>query len=151
MNSNTTTVKTETAKRGRPSTKRTERPTRVPMSGQRLRMEISAEEKDPAFHYAWINDDKDLIFRAKRAGFDHVLLEELPSWGQSSVDSANPVDSLVSMPVGHGKVAFLMKQPIEFYEEDREASDRIVDAREADMKKQLNSGQDGTYGKVDID
>jgi len=120
------------------------------MSGQRLRMEISAEEKDPAFHYAWINDDKDLIFRAKRAGYEHVLTEELPSWGQASVDSDNSTDSLVSMPVGQGKVAYLMKQPKEFFEEDMKAHHDMVDAREADLKKELNSGKDGTYGEVVI-
>lgn len=149
MTSNTNTTKT-TARRGRPAANRTERPTRVPMSGQRLRMEISAEEKDPAFHYAWINDDKDLIFRAKRAGYEHVLTEELPSWGQASVDSANSTDSLVSMPVGQGKVAYLMKQPKEFFEEDMKAHHDMVDAREADLKKELNSGKDGTYGEVVI-
>lgn len=149
MTSNTNTTKT-TAQRGRPSTKRAERPTRVPMSGQRLRMHISEEEQDPAFHYAWINDDGDLIFRAKRAGYTHVEREEMPTWGEISVDSANSVDSVISMPVGQGKTAYLMKQPMEFYEEDKAAADRLVDAREADMKKELNSGKDGTYGSVEI-
>lgn len=149
MTSNTNTTKT-TAQRGRPSTQRADRPKRVPMSGQRMRMEISAEEKDPNFHYAWINDDKDLIFRAKRAGYEHVHIDELPSWGQVDVDSANSTDSLVSMPVGQGKTAYLMKLPKEYFEEDMKAHADLVDAREADLKKELNSGQNGTYGEVNI-
>lgn len=143
-----TNTTTEKPRRGRPP--KSSRPERVPMNGQRLRMELNEEECDPAFHYAWINDDKDLIYRAKRAGYEHVTLDEVPSWGQTSVDSANPVDSLVSMPVGQGKTAFLMKQPMEYYEQDREASDNIVNDREADLKKSLNSGQNGTYGAVEI-
>ena len=138
--------------RGRPTNeaKRAERPKRVPMSGQRLRMSIGEEDKDPAFHYAWINDQKDLIFRAKRAGYEHVLMSEIPSWGTPDVDSAGGTASVISMPVG-GKVnAFLMKQPMEYYEEDQQAKAQINQDRIADLMKELNSGKEGTYGDVDV-
>ena len=147
--SNTTTVKT----RGRPSTKVTgaKRPQRIPMSGLRKRMHIDVEDQDPNFHYAWINDQVDLISRAKRAGFEHVTIAEMPQWGTApDVDSASPASSLVSIKVNATTTAYLMKQPMEYYEEDRAAINALVDAREADMKKSLNSGQNGTYGKVEI-
>ena len=148
--SNTTTVKKT---RGRPSNKKAsvaKRPTRIPMSGARKRMHIDAEDQDPNFHYAWINDQVDLLHRAKRAGFEHVSLAEIPKWGTPDVDSANPASSVVSIKVNEKTTAYLMKQPMEYYLEDRAEMNALVDAREADMKKNLNSGMNGTYGKVDI-
>ena len=102
------------------------------------------------FHYAWINDQRGLIERAKRAGYEHVATSEMPAWGEVSVDSADPTSSVISMIVGDKITAYLMKQPMEYYEADQAEEQLLVDAREADMKKSLNSGQNGTYGKVDI-
>lgn len=143
-----TTAKTPRG-RAKPAA-RAERPIRVPMSGSRKRMHIDEEYQDPNYHYAWINDQMDLIFRAKRAGFEHVAVSEIPSWGIPDVDSADPTASFISMPVGHGISAFYMKQPMEYYLEDRAAMDAVIDGRESDMKKDLNSGANGTYGEVDI-
>ena len=146
-----TTPTNKAAPRGRAKpAERAERPVRIPMSGSRKRMSIDEEFQDPNYHYAWINDQKDLLFRAKRAGYEHVTVDEIPSWGTPDVDSADPTDSFISMPVGHGTQAFYMKQPMEFWKEDREIMDRMVDARESDMKKDLNSGKEGTYGGVDF-
>jgi hypothetical protein len=146
---------TTTQAKGRSTTKtptRTDRkPRRIPMSGSRKRMHLDKDQQDPNFHYAWINDQKGLIFRSKRAGYENVLMSEIPSWGVADVDSADPSASVISMPVGNGVTAFLMKQPMEYYEEDRRAMDDLVDSREGDMKRSLNSGDNGTYGEVEID
>lgn len=143
-----------TKSRGRPSTKATRatsRPTRVPMSGKRLRMEIPEDERDDAFHYSWISDEKGFVQRAKQAGYEHVMQSELPSFGAlRDVDSADPTESAISMPVGHGVTGYLMKQPIEYYEADQAELQALNDAREADMKKSLNNGDEGQYGKVEI-
>jgi hypothetical protein len=148
-----TNVNITKATRGRPAKKvttRKERPQRIPMSGSRKRMHIEEEDTDPNFHYAWINDAKDLLYRAKRAGYENVTIEEMPQWGVGDVDSADPASSLVSMKINADTTAYLMKLPMEYYLEDRAAMDALVNAREADMKKELNSGQNGTYGNVDI-
>jgi len=145
------TVTKKPAARGRAASAATRakaRPVRVPMSGSRKRMHIDEEFQDPNYHYAWINDQKDLIFRANRAGYVHVLGSEIPSWGVRDVDSANPAESQISMPVGGGVIAYLMKQPMEFYLEDQAELNTQVDAREAEMKKDLNSEKDGKYGGV---
>ena len=144
------TINTVKKTRGRPATKakRTERPTRVPMSGSRKRMHIDEADQDSNFHYAWINDQKDLIHRAKRAGYENVLVSEMPHWGTPGVDYATSTDSVISINVGGGVTAYMMKQPMEYYLEDRAEMNAIIDAREADMKKDLNSGQNGTYGDV---
>ena len=147
---NTTTVNTVKS-RGRPAkAKTTKRPTRIPMSGSRKRMHIAAEDQDPNFHYAWINDQRDLLFRAKRGGYEHVTVEEMPQWGIADVDSANAASSLVSMKVNADTTAYLMKLPMEYYLADRAEMEALVEGRESDMKKELNSGNNGTYGDVKI-
>ena len=148
---NTTTAKKE-VKRGRPTAaNRKKHPNRVPMSGSRLRMEIPEEDKDPAFFYKWIGDDgKGFLHRAKQAGFAHCETSEFPTFGYTDVDSSAGTDSVISMPGGAGVTMYLMKQAMEHYLEDKEDMAKLVDAREADMKKSLNSGKEGTYGKVDF-
>ena len=140
---------------GRSSTKTTTRvsrqPVRIPMSGSRKRMEVPEDLLDPDFHYAWINDQKDLVFRAKRAGYENVAVSEIPSWGVADVDSADPSSSVVVMPVGLGTIAYYMKQPMAYYLEDQATMNELVDRREGDMKKALNSGDNGTYGAVKIE
>ena len=42
------------------------------------------------------------------------------------------------------------EQPIEYFNEDQKAHNQLIDDRESGMKQQLNSGTDGTYGKVEI-
>jgi len=134
-------------KRGRGRPPKAVRPTRVPMSGQQLRMAIPEEYKDPAFHYAWHTDKKDTLYRAKNAGFVHVTTAEMPHHVYG-VDSSDNTESNVSMPVGMGEVAYLMKQPIKFHEEDLDEQRKFNQSRIADIKKDLNSGKNGTYGDV---
>lgn len=137
--------------RGRQTTERTERPKRTSMSGSRMRMSIDAEDQDPNFHYAWINDQRGLLQRAHRAGYEHVTTKEMPTWGEVGVESSNSTSSVVQTNVGNGVTAYLMKQPMEYHLEDRKEMDDLIDSREADMKKQLNSGKEGTYGKVEFE
>ena len=147
---NTTTVQ-KTRGRSDVKTSRTERPTRIPMSGNRKRMHVDKEDQDPNFHYAWINDQVDLIHRARQAGFVNVTKEEMPKWGTApDPDTAGTASTVVSIRVNADTTAYLMKQPMEYYLEDRAAIDALVDGREADMKKELNSGQNGQYGNVEI-
>lgn len=151
--SNTQTAKN--TQRGRPSTKeavQAKRPPRVSMSGSRLRMNVDKSELDPNFHYAWINDQADLIFRAKRAGYIPVETSEIASWGSRGVDSADSTSSLVEMPVDKkGTMAIFMKQPMEYHEEDLLEQRKLNQSKEADIVKDLNSETDGRYGKVDFD
>ena len=144
-----------TQAKGRSTTKTSastsRKPKRVPMSGGRKRMHIDDEFKDPNYHYAWINDQRDLIFRAKRAGYENVTISEIPSWGVADVDTGSSTAEVISMKVNADTWAYLMKLPMEYYLEDRAEMDAIVDAREADMKKGLNSGDGGTYGGVKIE
>jgi hypothetical protein len=119
------------------------------MNGTRMRMSIDESDKDPNFHYAWFNDQSGLIQRAHKAGFVFVTRSEIPSWGEVSIDSADPTEENVTMDVGQGITAYLMKQPMEYYLEDKQAMDELVNSREADLKRELNKKQEESgYGKV---
>jgi len=133
--------------RGKPTTSRAQRPKRVSLSGARKRLHIPEDYKDPAFHYAWIADEKDMVNRAKRAGYECVKHDEMPDLGYD-VDAGG--EGLLTTNMGHGVTGYLMKQPMEFHEEDLEELRQINRDRVADIKKELNDGKDGKYGKVDI-
>jgi hypothetical protein len=139
-------------KRGRPAkATRDVRPKRVPVSGRRN--VLTVEGKDEDYHYHWVNDDsKGLIQRFKDGGYE--LVEDVSGQyavGERSVDDASGATSFVSRPVGNGITAYLMRIRQEWYDEDREANMELLAAREADMKRTLNSGKDGTYGNVALD
>lgn len=57
---------------------------------------------------------------------------------------------MVSMQVGGNTTAYLMRISREWYDEDMDKHAQSIDKGEADMKRTLNSGANGTYGKVDI-
>jgi hypothetical protein len=112
-------------------------------------MHIPEEYQDPDFHYAWISDQGDLLFRAKRAGYEHVAHAEMPMLS-FDVDASSDGTGFISASGGKGVMQYLMKQPIEFHLEDLEEQRGINRRRIADIKRDLNSGKDGTYGKVEI-
>lgn len=151
----TSETETQPKKRGRPargeSRAEVTRPKRIPISGSRLRMQVPEQAKDPNYHYAWFNDVNNDIYNAKQAGFEHVLRSEFgDAIGDRDVDSANSESSIVSMRVGQGVTAYLMKQPMEYKVEDDAIRDAETDATEADLFRKFNSEQDGHYGKVKI-
>jgi hypothetical protein len=147
MSTATTVKKT----RGRPAKAKgaASRPTRIPLSGSRKRMHVDPD-LFPGYHIAWINDQKDLVFRAKRALYENVTVDEIPGWGSADVDAADSASSLVSMKVDNDTTAYLMKLPMEYWNADQAEKRALNEARTADMKKDLNSGKEGTYGEVDI-
>ena len=124
------------------------RPARVPMSGRRLRMEIPESMKEPGYFYYWFNDNNDDIQRAIAAGYEHVSRTGA-SVGGRDVDSATS-DGIMSMSVGKGVTAYLMRQPMEFREEDVAARDRHIDDVERTIHRTLDGENAGTYGKIEI-
>ena len=152
------TVAAEKPKRGRPAKVTTGRGNhvtgnrpleRIPLSGSRTRLALNEDKLDPAFHYKWVNDVGEKIQRFYDAGYVNVSGEEGIEIGQRSIDSSTGgLASVVSRDGGGGVTAYLMKQPIEFYNEDKAAKEALTEQRAESMKQSLNSGQDGTYGEV---
>ena len=99
------------------------------------------------FHYHWINDVGDSLYTRFKEGYDFVEKGGL-SAGDITVESARGTDSLLKKGVGMGMTAYLMKIPIELYEEyEAERRDKVAES----VEEIKGSGREtGTYGKVDI-
>jgi len=122
------------------------RPNRVPVSGRRDVMTVA--DKDNAFVYRWVNDTQGRIDQFLAGGYEFV--QDDLAVGDISIDSSSDISSMVSKGVGSGTTAYLMRISKELYNEDRAAANRAIDESESDMKRTLNSGNDGTYGEVKI-
>ena len=99
------------------------------------------------FHYHWINDIGDRLYQRYKEGYDFVEKGGL-SAGDITVESARGTDSLLKKGVGMGTVAYLMRIPMELYEEYQAEKRAKVAESVEDIK---GSGkQSGSYGKVEI-
>ncbi len=123
------------------------RPNRIPVSGKRDILTV--EGKDPNYKYTWVNDTNGMVQRFQQGGYEVVEHEVIV--GQNQADHSNPTSKAVSMNVGQGVTAYLMRIPKEWHDEDMKDKHNRIDRSEADLKRTLNSGKDGTYGKVTID
>lgn len=125
---------------------------RIPVDG-RDRNILTIEGKEPGFHYCIVNDSRRNLQEYQEAGYEFVT--HPVTIGDEKVTASRDKDGKVSKIVGtdqQGKPirAYLMRIKQEWYNEDMEAFNKNVDASEADMKRQLNSEEDGRYGGVTI-
>lgn len=128
-----------------------ERPTnRVPLTGRRTRMELKEDELDPNYKYKWINDTPALMDKYIAAGYINVKTNEGITIGQRTVDTGSDLAANISLDVGQGMIAFLMKQPMEYANEDKQLREDARDTLNSTLKRELNSGKDGDYGSVKI-
>jgi hypothetical protein len=119
-------MKDEALKNERPD--RSERK-RIPL-GQRNR--ISFDNKEDGYHYHMINDKDDRIQKALEGGYEHV--ESDKNLGDSAVGRPKKMGRNVSMPVGNGVTAYLMRIKQEWYDADQKEKQKVVDASEQAMK-----------------
>jgi len=155
MNEANQTEEVTKPKRGRPPKAsrqeevRAKRPERIPLDGSRTRLALDENALDPAFHYKWVNDVDDRIMRYKNAYYEHVSGEEGLKIGQRSIDSSTgELASVVSRDGGKGITVYLMKIPVEYYNEDKAVKEEKTERRADALKQSLNSGQEGMYGGV---
>ena len=120
---------------------------RIPVSGHRDILTVHG--KEDGYVYRWVNDENGRIDRLKAAGYE--LVDHDVDVGQRTVDTSKGTSSVVSKYVGQGVTSYLMRTKAEYYEEDQAAKNKAIDESEADMKRTLNSKQNGTYGKVEFE
>jgi hypothetical protein len=99
------------------------------------------------FHYHWINDIGDRLHQRFTEGYDFVEKNGV-SVGDITVESARGTDSLLKKAVGRGVVSYLMKIPMELYNEyqaEKRAENALVDEEIKGSGKQA-----GMYGEVKI-
>lgn len=99
------------------------------------------------FHYHWINDVGDRLYQRYKEGYDFVEKGGLTA-GDITVESARGTDSLLKKGVGGGVTAYLMKIPMELYEE-YSAEQRAINAR-VDEEIRGSGNQPGVYGDVKL-
>lgn len=107
---------------------------RIPLGGLKQRLQIA--DKDPAFHYRWINDKAHRIRDALMAGYQPVLStgdeynpeeddhQSTDQWIKSKVSRTESGDPLI---------AYLFKIKKEWYDEDQAAKRQAVDTTEQEI------------------
>jgi hypothetical protein len=119
---------------------------RVPL-GRRNVLTVRGLEDQANFHYHFFNDVDDRLYQCLEGGYEFVPKEGVEV-GDQTVESARGTESVVKKGVGRGIVAYLMRIPIELYEQDQRMKAALVDESEAGVK---NPKVDGAYGKVSIE
>jgi hypothetical protein len=113
------------------------------ITGTRTKLSLTGEE--PGFHYAWINDEN--VGTAEDAGYEYV--SHAIKVGNRHVNVSEMSGSKISRNVGGGTIAYLMRVPQEWYDEDMEAEQRSkVDASEERIFIENNSN--GLNGGISV-
>lgn len=107
------------------------RPRRTPVA-KRNRLEI--KNKEPGYVYRIVNDVDDRVMLLQEQGYEIVPDAKVGAGGNRRVDSASALGSSSSISVGQGTKAVVMRQREEFYREDQETKQSIVDDTEQTMK-----------------
>ena len=133
------------------NTPKTENKKQVSLSGRPARKRVGSASRlkfnnldTENFRYRIVNDTPDRIAMFKDAGYEVVSAEEA-GLEKSRLDSGKGTDGLIS--VGGGTKALLMKQRLDFYEEDQAEKAQVVDNAMAAIEDGPN--QEGHYGSVE--
>lgn len=104
--------------------------------------------KDPDYEYRFVNNLDGKVEQRAEDGWEVVTKAELKQVGDKRVDNPSTEGAAQETYVGHGHKAVLMKIRKDWYAEDQEAKQAIVDERENATKQEA---QEGRYGKVTIE
>ena len=123
-------------KRGRPpknATRAHQRPRRIPVSGRRDILTVG--NREPDFVYRWVKDYHETGGRIQQfidAGYDFVKPED-HQIGETYVFRSEDVGgSITRRPDGKtGEYLYLMRINRDWYDEDQEAKQRMVDEQDA--------------------
>ena len=118
---------------------------RKPLSAQGP-LNISGE-KDPNFHYRFVNDTGSRVYNYQQAGYEIVTDGDI-TVGDSRVSDASDLGSPRRVVGNQGKTSVLMLIPKEYYEEDQARKNALLDEQDQAMKQQATKDLD--YGKIQI-
>ena len=121
---------------------------RTPIGAKRDVMNVT--DTPDGFTDRWVNDDPGRIDTFKNAGYELV---ESATVGSDHADGTHADAGVVSKDVGKGVTAYLMRQKVDFYNEDQAEKQRLVDETEDALRKKKvkpHESTDGMYGEVTI-
>jgi hypothetical protein len=127
------------------TTTRTERPTRIPVSGEGRNI-LSINDQDPNYVYRWVNDVEGRIDRFKAGGYEFVHSTDIA--GDRSTENASNASTVLSKKVGNGITAYAMRIKREWYEEDQASKAKAIDDKEESLFRELNKQEVGLTGSV---
>jgi len=102
---------------------------------------------DPNFQYRICNDEGTNIEEMKSFGYDVCTGDEVRFKSTSEIQSGSSHSIVVDRK--DGTKAILMRQPIEFQNEDRQARKEMIAKGEESMFRNLKT-EEGRYGDVEI-
>jgi len=123
---------------------RPQRPVRIPLGTKNV---LTAPKK-AGYVRRFVNEDGDRIKQFEAAGY--TIVREDIEVGDPKAGKGSKVGSAVNPSVGAGGRAVLMEIKEDWHKEDQKAKQDEILKGERDMKRQLNSGANGTYGGATI-
>ncbi len=120
------------------------RPVRIPLGTRN----VLTAPKRKGYVRRFVNEGEGRVKQFEAAGYT-VVREDIEV-GDPKAGKGRKVGSAVNPAVGAGKKAVLMEIKEEWYQEDQKSKQDAILEGERDMKRQLNSGANGTYGGVKI-
>jgi hypothetical protein len=101
-------------------------------------------EKDPNFHYRFVNDTGSRVHNFQQAGYELVTDTEL-AVGDSRVFDPSDLGSAKRVISNDGTTSYLMRIKNEYYNEDQAAKAEQINEMEGSMNKEASQGM---YGSI---
>ena len=121
---------------------RTARTTRTPVTERNI---LSVKGKEPGYQYRIVNDTGDRVQELLDAGYEFVDANAVRI-GDKRINSTKPEGTHAQVSVGGGVRAYVMRQKLEWFEEDQRAKQAKVDEIEKATKEKARKASD--YGNI---
>lgn len=109
-------------------------------------MSLSGDLDTENYSYRIVNDEGNRIELLKSYGYEIDQNQDVSFTSGNAVKTGSSHSIVVDKRTG--KKGVLMRQPIEFHEEDKKAKAALIDKTEESMFRKLKS-EDGRYGEVE--
>lgn len=107
---------------------------------------LTVSGKEDGYVYRIVNDTENRVADLAEQGYEPVAASKVQV-GDKRVSKASPEGSVMTMSVGGGKKAVVMRIRQDWYDEDQKAKqDYVAETERATKQEALN----GTYGKLEV-
>lgn len=121
-----------------------DRPRRTPINGSRNILKVNGQE--PGFVYRVVNDTGDRVQEMIDRGYEIVTHDV--KVGDKRVATPAAEGSPTKVSVGQGVQGYVMRIREDWYKEDQDSKQAVVNETEATMKAEAKKA--GNYGKIEI-